>query len=68
MRLGRYTWGDRREGGPEFEPQEISNCNCFFFSNQPTDPELLSGMAVKQLLQFSEVALVKVLSLPYDTG
>ena len=26
-----YTWGDRREGGPEFEPQEISNSNCFFF-------------------------------------
>ena len=38
------------EGGSEFESQEISNSNCFFLY-RPTDPELLSGMPVKQLLQ-----------------
>ena len=43
---------DRRVGGPEFESQEISNSNCFFFSNRPTDPKLLSGMPVKALLRY----------------
>ena len=53
MRVDRYNWGDRRDSVSKFEPQEISNSNCFFcfFSNRPTDPEFLSGMPVKQLFQ-----------------
>ena len=36
---------------PSLSHKKSATPIAFFFSNRPTDPELLSGMPVKQLLQ-----------------